>query len=328
MLCLLARPWEMHLPQLGAVCPSFNHIIPIFLIKVYITYGLFPVIATLTLGHMQEEAFTGRLPKPSSQPFAYPRWMLVLTHYMLSNHTWKFWMLLAGFIIHPTLGHSVYHSKSARSKIWRPPWNNFGISKTPREQALFSSLNASNSRQHLNALHLDLEGFDIALDNCTTGHITCSKDDFIEGSFRAYPQGKSIEGVGGLTSATGQGSVKWMITDDMDQLHLFILHNVSYVPTSPLRLLSPQQLSFDLRDHKEQGTYITTYASDSHFVWHQRQYKKAVSHRWNCNIPIVRAGPIWNSALVQHVHEASSLPLKAIPTAYCCLLDCTGTTTY
>jgi hypothetical protein len=66
--------------------------------------------------------------------------------------------------------------------------------------------------------------------------------------------------------------------------------------------------------------YITTYTSNSTFFWDQRQYKKAVSHHWNCNIPIVCAGYIWDSALVKHVHEASSLPAQAIPMTYSCYL--------
>jgi hypothetical protein len=101
--------------------------------------------------------------------------------------------------------------------------------------ALFSLLQVSDNRQHLNALHLDLDGFDIALDYCTTGHITFSKDDFIAGSYYIeYVHGKLVKGVRGLTSATGHSSVKWMLTDKGNQLHLFIHHNVNYVATSPM----------------------------------------------------------------------------------------------
>jgi hypothetical protein len=56
-----------------------------------------------------------------------------------------------------------------------------------------------------------MDGFDIALDNCITGHITFSKDDFIEGTYIKYVDGKLGEGVSGLTSATGHGPVKWML---------------------------------------------------------------------------------------------------------------------
>jgi hypothetical protein len=88
-------------------------------------------------------------------------------------------------------------------------------------------LQVNDNKQHLNLLHLDLDGFNIALDNCTTGHITYSKDDFIAGSYIEYADGKLVEGVGGLTLATGHGSVKWMLTDNSDHLNLFILHNVN-----------------------------------------------------------------------------------------------------
>jgi hypothetical protein len=92
------------------------------------------------------------------------------------------------------------------------------------------------------------------------------------------------------------------LTDKNDDVHLLILHNVNFVPTSPLRLLSPQQLSHDIGDHDDKGTFITTYANNSRFVWHNKQYSKPIYHRWNCNIPILRAGPIWNDALIKHVY--------------------------
>jgi hypothetical protein len=134
------------------------------------------------------------------------------------------------------------------------------------------------------------------------------------------PLTRPTSGVGGTTAAVGRGSVKWMLTDEDDELHMFIMHNVNYVPTLPLRLISPQQLSCDLGDSKARGTYITTYASESNFVWRNKQYRKPVIHRWNCNIPIVRAGPIWDDALVQHIHDASSHPNKKLPTVYCCFI--------
>jgi hypothetical protein len=54
------------------------------------------------------------------------------------------------------------------------------IGLPPENMALFSSLQASKdaSLGNLNALHLDLDGYNIALDNCTTGHITFDKADF------------------------------------------------------------------------------------------------------------------------------------------------------
>jgi hypothetical protein len=58
-----------------------------------------------------------------------------------------------------------------------------------------------------------------------------------------------------------------MLTNEDDELHMFILHTINYVPTLPLQLLSPQQLLFDLGDNLEHGTYITMYASDLNFVW-------------------------------------------------------------
>jgi hypothetical protein len=45
----------------------------------------------------------------------------------------------------------------------------------------------TNLAEHgINALHLDLDGFDVAIDNCTTGHITCDQSDFIDGSYVPY----------------------------------------------------------------------------------------------------------------------------------------------
>jgi hypothetical protein len=85
--------------------------------------------------------------------------------------------------------------------------------------------------QSINALHLDINGFNVALDNCTTGHITFNKTDFIPRSYVEYSDSKVVEGVGGSTSAASRGSVPWTLTDQDDQVHLMILHNVNFVPT-------------------------------------------------------------------------------------------------
>jgi hypothetical protein len=158
------------------------------------------------------------------------------------------WMLLSGLVFYQTTtSHPIGHSKDLSAKdplhSWRPPW--ISISESP-SKALVSLLRTSKDSQHLNALHLDLNGYDIALNNCTTGHITFTKDDFITNSYIEYSDIKAIEGVGGTTAATGCESVKWMFIDKDDELHRFILQNVNYVLMSPLQLLSPQQLSFDV----------------------------------------------------------------------------------
>jgi hypothetical protein len=190
-------------------------------------------------------------------------------------------MLLSGLVFHRTTSHSSYGqckdlSSKAPFRSWRPPWlPMLGLPPEPTCKALCSSLQASKedaSSGNLNALHLDLDGYDIALDNCTTGNITFTKDNFIATSYIEYGDSKAVKGVGGPTTAAGCGSVKWMLTEEDDELHMFILHNVNYVPTSPLPLLSPQQLSYDLGDDKLHGTYITTYADQSNFVWSNKQY--------------------------------------------------------
>lgn len=108
----------------------------------------------------------------------------------------------------------------------------------------------------------------MALHNCTTGRITFDKSAFIPGSYVEYADTKAVKGASGTSSAASCGSVRWTLTDQDDQVHLLILHNVNYIPTSSLRLLAPQQLSFDLGDDKEKGTHITMYATNSVFDWH------------------------------------------------------------
>jgi hypothetical protein len=175
----------------------------------------------------------------------------------------------------------------------------------------------SHVEAHLiNALHLV---------NCTTGHITFDKNNFIAGTYVEYKDTKSVEGVGGTTSAAGRGLVRWTLTYQDNHVHLLILHNMNHVPTSPLRLLSPQQLSFDIGDNQEKGAYVTTFASGLVFVWHHQQYCKPIAHRWTCNIPILHAGPVWDKALVKHVHESLRDPPESQPTAYCCFIAPTAT---
>jgi hypothetical protein len=175
-------------------------------------------------------------------------------------------MILLG-TIPASVDANVYIPKSQRWTI-KSPHCNLWPPNLDADVSYFSSMQTNVTEQSINALHLDIDGFDVALDNCTTGHITFDKEDFIPGSYVEYTDSKSVEGVGGTTSAAGRGSVRWTLTDQDNQVHLLILHNVNYVPTSPLRLLSPQQLSYDLGDDKEKGTYITTYTSESVFVWH------------------------------------------------------------
>jgi hypothetical protein len=69
---------------------------------------------------------------------------------------------------------------------------------------------------------------------------------------------------------------------------------------------------------------MSQHVSDSMFVWHHCEYQKLIVHRWNCNIPIMQAGPVWDEALVQHIHKSTKHPPESQAMTYCCFIALTA----
>jgi hypothetical protein len=93
-LVYLLRPWEWHF-HLEAVCPS--HKVATLIIKIIGIFLLAPFTYSIPLlSSFEYSSFTGNLPALKPQLFAYPKWMLLLSCFMLSNHTWTQWMSQMG----------------------------------------------------------------------------------------------------------------------------------------------------------------------------------------------------------------------------------------
>jgi hypothetical protein len=83
------------------------------------------VMSVITLLHrMDGTAFNGKLPKPPEPPpIAYPRWMLILSNYQLSNPAcWTLWILLLGHVTH-CVAANPYQAKSSCWTICHPQRN-------------------------------------------------------------------------------------------------------------------------------------------------------------------------------------------------------------
>lgn len=83
----------------------------------------------------------------------------------------------------------------------------------------------------------DADSCTTAVDNCSTRCITNSLMDYIE---PPTPVDVSVKGIGGNSSATHVGTVKWSIADDAGVEHDWIIPQTCFNPQSPCRLLSPQ----------------------------------------------------------------------------------------
>lgn len=105
-------------------------------------------------------------PTKEPPPFAYPRWMLILPAFMISNHTWTFWIKTQGLVLYPA--PSQYHPKSQQPTLQHPLQGIFGLPTQNKAFSLVASMQSNLTEHAKNALHLNLDGFKITADNCTT----------------------------------------------------------------------------------------------------------------------------------------------------------------
>jgi hypothetical protein len=75
--------------------------------------------------------------------------------------------------------------------------------------------------------------------------------------------------------------------------HLFCLHDVSYVPTCPYRLISIDRLSRHFRDYDTRGTFISSGGGSSIFVWDNGKFSRHILHQASPAIPIVQSRIRW-----------------------------------
>ena len=212
---------------------------------------------------------------------------------MLTVHFWIFILRVNGY---PYYQPSYYKppTVSAYDNLCRK-WRSFtspGSSPPPPWPSSFLS-QASDTTANAHDYLLGSDTKAIAIDNCSTHHVTPDQSDFVPGSFQ--PGTSGAVGLGGNTVIAGTGTVHWEIVDDDGIPHLFCLTNVSYVPTCPYRLISIGCLSKHFCDSDSQGTTITSGSDFSDFVWDHSKFTRRIVHQDSISIPIVQSRIRWEN---------------------------------
>ena len=93
------------------------------------------------------------------------------------------------------------------------------------------------------------------MDTGTTQHICNDKNLFMK---LVKCNGVEIGGIGGSVTAKGVGTIKLSLIDDHHRSHNIILHNILYVPVSPVNLISPQiwAQESDMKEGSNKGTFF------------------------------------------------------------------------
>jgi hypothetical protein len=220
--------------------------------------------------------------------------MLIFSAVMITMHFWIFTLRMNGYpYFQPKFRKTprTAHFASALSRQW---WSYMTPNHAPfsaRRQTFVSHSQAVPTATHDHLLGSNVHS--IAIDNCSTHHVTPEKSDFVVGSF--VPGLSAAVGLGGDTSIAGTGTVHWEIIDDDGVPHLFCLHDVSYVPTCPYRLISIDQLSKHFDDYDTQGTIISSGGGVSNFIWDHGKFSRQITHQASPAIPIVQSRVRWEN---------------------------------
>jgi hypothetical protein len=111
----------------------------------------------------------------------------------------------------------------------------------------------------------DSNSFDILVDGGATASISNCLDDFIQPPTTTNIH---IKGFNGTYSAARIGTVRWPILDHEGVKHVLQIPDTYFVPSCPMKLLSPQHYSQQIHDHR--GTYSTNFGNQVVFVFTSR----------------------------------------------------------
>ncbi len=149
---------------------------------------------------------------------------------------------------------------------------------------LLVSLHAKSKKDHLDdIISPDLDCYHFAIDTCTSATICKHKELFI-GEIKACNH-ISVQGISGSTGVEGYGSIKIRVMDDDRKTHALIIHNVLYVPDSPINLISPQEWAKGSDD--VYGTGEVTVGGTTLLFWNDKKYSKLIPHHAELGIPIM-----------------------------------------
>lgn len=121
----------------------------------------------------------------------------------------------------------------------------------------------------------DTNSCPIRIDNCATACISHKIEDFV-GPLR--PSRCKIQGIGNSMSGLQEGTIQWDIEDDNGIKQTFTIPNSIYAPNACSRLLSPQHVARERKDHKPNphGTWCATYHDKIVFWWDQEHFKRTI----------------------------------------------------
>ena len=105
----------------------------------------------------------------------------------------------------------------------------------------------------------------------------------------------NIKGINGQLDTTGYGTIKFNFLNDDGKTHELVVHNVLYVPNSPVNLFSPQKFARDDESNGVNGTCLLTGGNDSHFIWNHSKYIKTIHHSMQESLPILHVNERFNA---------------------------------
>ena len=125
------------------------------------------------------------------------------------------------------------------------------------------------------ARQFDSDSHDLMLDDGASACITNCEDDFVEPPKRVN---RKVKGIKGHADATHRGTIKWYLEDDAGLVHVLIIRGAYLIPDAATRILSPQHLAQQAKDHypKEEGTGSLTTSKAITLFWSQRRFTKTV----------------------------------------------------
>lgn len=148
---------------------------------------------------------------------------------------------------------------------------------------LVMSLSTKASNGINDIINVDTDSYTAAIDTCTSESIFKHKELFV-GKIKSS-NNIFVQGVGGKIKASGYGTVKLRISDDEGKPYDLLIHNVIYLPNSPINLISPQRWSKDTGN--PHGTGEITVGGNTLLFWNDHKASKLIPHHPEMGIPIM-----------------------------------------
>ena len=188
--------------------------------------------------------------------------------------------------------HYAMHRKTRKNKFQR------------RRLLLFMAMTKaqgdSRVRQTPLRCRFDVGSFPIGLDQHSSRCISNQKEHFIDLKPARY---KDIMGTGGNATIGGEGTLRWRIEDDHGEVHIFLIPQSLYVPSSPKCLLSPQHFAQVGPDEHRHTTGCDQQWDRAILRWGpEGMYRRTVMNSSETNTPNISSAPDIESYLA-HVHD-------------------------